>query len=133
MIRDIIVTTPKSQMKIAEQEALECLEAIQNGEEAAYFRTFSKKPKDLDIGSRIFYVEDGFIRGFVTVKKIGKGNIQCSTTGKNWKGECYVLMPAQNWKWIKPIVMKGFQGYRYFQAPKDMEIVGDWLDPKPIT
>lgn len=132
MIKDIIVTTPKSQMKVAAQEARKCIEAIEDGQKASYFRTFPKRPKFLDVGSRIFYVENGFIRGFATVEKIGKGNIQCATTGRNWKGECYVMMPAQSWRWIDPIPMKGFQGYRYFEAPKDLRIIGNWLDSRPI-
>jgi hypothetical protein len=27
--------------------------------------------------------------------------------------------------------MKGFQGWRYYEPPKDMKIVGGWKDPRP--
>lgn len=40
-------------------------------------------------------------------------------------------MNASEWKWIKPIPMKGFQGWRYFDATCT-EIIGNWLDPKPM-
>ena len=59
-MKHIIVTTPKSEMSSAEQEAKECL---RNGS-GFYFRKLNKKPKDILIGeSRIYYVEDGYIRG----------------------------------------------------------------------
>jgi len=130
-MRDIIVTTPKSEMKIAAKEAEECIRLIQDGEQPYYFRTFHKKPKAMGIGSRVFYVEDGYIRGFATIAEIGKGDMLCEITDRNWGGECHIIMLAKNWKWIKPIPMKGFQGYRYFEPPKDMKIIGNYLDPKP--
>lgn len=125
---DIIVTTPKSQMEVAAQEAQDCITA--GG--GCYFRDFGhNRPRKLNKGDRVFYVEDGFIRGFAVVRDIIQaGLIVCQTTGNEWYG-CKVIMRAESWRWIKPIPMKGFRGYRYFEPPANMEIVGGWLDSKP--
>lgn len=125
-MKDIVVTTPKSKMAIAEEEAMRCIEA--GG--GFYFRTFRNSPCHLKIGSHIFYVENGFVRGFGTVSEIRNGNIQCGTTGHDWGEGTHAIMPADSWKWIKPILMKGFQGWRYYDS-KGIRIVGSWLDPKP--
>ena len=129
-MKHIIVTTPKSEMKNAELEAKEC---IDNGS-GYYFRKMSRQPKDIVIGeSRIYYVEDGYIRGYATIIGFSQEeNLECETTGKTWanKDGGFLWMPACTWKWIAPIPMKGFQGWRYFDD-SDIEIVGGWLDPKP--
>ena len=120
-------------MELAAEEARRCIES----KSGYYFRTFVKRPKELRVGSRIFYVEDGFIRGFGTVGEIrDSADMQCNTSGHDWgvwgDGRTHAIMHADSWKWIKPIPMKGFQGWRYFTA-KNIKIVGDWLDPKPAT
>ncbi len=123
-MRDIVVTTPKTQMETAAQEARECIEAG----EGCYFRTFPNRPKDLQPGSRVFYVEDGYVRGYAVVAKMITGYIRCAVTGELWYGH-QALMSAASWKWIEPIPMKGFQGFRYCSL--DFRVVGDWLDPRP--
>lgn len=125
-LRDIIVTTPKKKSHIAAEEARRCIEAGSG----FYFRTFRNKPKDLKVGTKIFYVEDGYIRGFGTVSEIIDGQMECGTTGHDWGDGYHAVMPADSWKWIKPIRMQGFQGWRYFEA-KGIRIIGDWLDKKP--
>lgn len=127
-VKDIIVTTPKNKMAIAEGEARHCIEA--GG--GFYFRTFRNVPCYLGLGSRIFYVEDGYIRGFSEVHKIKDGNMQCGTTGYDWGDGIHAIMPAYSWKWIQPIKMKGFQGWKYFDA-KNIKVIGGWLDIKPST
>lgn len=123
---DIIVTTPKTEMENSAKEAENC---IKNGG-GYYFRRFVEKPKRLEIGDKVFYVEDGFIRGFAIVEKIISGQMLCETTQRLWPHGDYIFMPAESWKWIKPIPFKGFQGYRYFNNNL-IEIVGDWKDKKP--
>ena len=143
---DIIVTTPKKEMASAAREAADCIRA--GGGE--YFRWFpmscapSVKP-----GDRMYYVEDGFVRGFAVVSRCGLSLAnQCATTGRVWPPGYYVVMDATSWRWIRPIPMRGFQGLRYvkwgggddprnnialgtggFTGP--IEIVGGWRDPKP--
>lgn len=145
MSASIIVTTPKKEMANAKKEAEAC---IQNGG-GYYFRRFGKCPR-FGIGSRIFYVEDGYVRGFAEICKMvdlsqanqsaengseaAKETLQfvCEVTGKNWGSGFYAFMDAKSWKWIKPIPMKGFQGYRYFDdEAANVEIIGGWKDPKP--
>ena len=129
MSKAIIVTTPKSQMKTAAAEARMCI----NAGEGFYFRRFGTLPLSLATGIRIFYVEDGYVRGFATVSEVhdsSSHSVQCTTTGCDWAPGIYAVMPADTWQWVKPIPYKGFQGFRYFDD-SDVEIVGGWLDPKP--
>jgi hypothetical protein len=134
---DIIVTTPKGEMKNAAREAEDCKRA--GGGE--YFRRFPvERAPEILPGDRVYYVEDGYIRGFAPIKRIlaTAAGVRCDTTGRHWPPGYYVFMDATTWKWIRPIPMKGFQGFRYktfasFPQLQDhnLEIVGGWLDPKP--
>jgi len=127
---DIIVTTPKSQIANAAKEAQNCI----NAGGGYYFRRFDRLPA-IKNGGKVWYVEDGYIRGFAVVDHISTSmhHQVCETTGKNWPPGAYIFMKASSWKWVKPIPMKGFQGYRYateFNIYKP-KIVGGWKDPKP--
>jgi len=127
---DIIVTTPKSQMATAAQEA----ENVKASGGGIYFRCLGRhRPEDLGEGDRIFYVEDGFIRGFATVMQVTDApGMICSTTDRQFPAGWYVFSDAETWQWIKPIAMRGFQGWRYFEAPETIEVVGGWLDERPF-
>ena len=111
---DIIVTTPKSQMAAAAQEAADARCA---GAGTEYFRSFPRAyaPGQLRPGDRIYYVEDGFVRGFAVVSHIEQSQfpMQCQTTGREWPAGYYAFMQADSWRWIRPIPMRGFQGFRY--------------------
>lgn len=144
---DIIVTTPKSEMANAAQEAAECL-AAGGGE---YFRRFPRHQRPrVEPGDRVYYIEDGFLRGFAVIHRIEDrlSRVQvCDTTNRHWPPGFYVFMRADSWKWIRPIPMRGFQGFRYpgsslratagrrdaILLPRfaDIVIVGGWLDPRP--
>jgi len=144
---DIIVTTPKSQIANAAQEAADCI-ADGGGE---YFRRFPfpipYRPL-ISPGERVFYVEDGWIRGYALVDRVSieKFARTCHTTGRQWPPGIYVFMDATTWQWIYPLPMRGFQGFRYARQPghnphvlehRDkfawIQVVGDWRDPKPPT
>lgn len=126
-MKNILVTTPKSEI---ENSALEAAECIKNGG-GFYLRKLGKnKPQELDIGSKIYYVEDGYIRGYGVVAFVVQKNHKCETTEKEWGESWYAIISANSWTWIKPIQMQGFQGYRYFEDSR-VEIVGNWLDSKP--
>jgi hypothetical protein len=124
---DIVVTTPKNQMASAAREATACI--VAGGGE--YHRKLHCIPQKCGKGSKVFYVEDGYIRGFAVVKGflVYPAGFTCDTTGQVWPPGAYVVLPADSWKWIKPIPMKGFQGWRYFDHP--FEVIGGWLDEKP--
>ena len=137
----IIVTTPKDQMESAAQEAKD---AIENKVDW-YFRKLATYPKELNSGDRVFYVENGFITGFGIVSGIAnQKGLVCKTTDESWRDGIFVWMRCDSWQWIKPIPMKGFQGYRYrigigeINLSKvknpcrfDFKIVGGWKDQKP--
>lgn len=130
---DIIVTTPIKSIGDAELEALKCIK--EGG--GFYFRVLSTIPKNLNNKSRIFYVEDGYIRGFSKIHAIRYEDKEtrpimvCETTDKSYRGAVCLFMDSKDWTWIRPIRKRGFQGWRYFVPPDDMEVVGNWLDPKP--
>jgi len=126
-IKNIIVTTPKSEMQNSADEAKECIE--QYG--GYYFRKLGKnRPVGVAEKSKIYYVEDGYIRGFGVVASIAMSGYECNYTDRDWGDGWYAIIPACTWKWIRPIPMRGFQGFRYFDD-SNVEIIGDWLDPKP--
>jgi hypothetical protein len=81
----------------------------------------------------VFYVENGYVRGYAEVLReySGESLTTCEVTFREWGGKYFVFMEATSWTWIKPIPMKGFQGWRYFDAPEDIQVVGGWLDNKP--
>jgi hypothetical protein len=124
---DIIVTTPKSQRQKARQEAAD----IKKAGEGYYFRFLGQyKPKNADIGDKVFYIDDGFVRGFATITNLTESDGEtCMTSGEVWPAGWYAIMDATTWTWITPIAMKGFQGWRYFSAPYLPS--GDWLSPTP--
>lgn len=106
---NILVTTPKSEIKNARKEAADVEE---HG--GHWFRTFKVLPK-VGPGDLIYFVEDGAIRGYGVVFGIkGDQTITCATTGRQWTGH-HVLYRA--WRWLqKPVPYKGFQGYRYINS-----------------
>lgn len=136
-VRDIVVTTPKSQIATAALEA-EQAKALDGIERSFYFRNLGAHGgANLGKGSRVYYVEDGYLRGFGTVESdedvLFRDWNACDTTGRHFGKGWYVYIPADSWKWITPIPYKGFQGWRY--APdewRQLEVIGDWLDPKPM-
>ena len=138
---DIVVTTPKSHMKEAAAEAFDARAAIRRGERPQYFRRFPMRcyPISLGRGERVYYVEDGHVRGFAVVVAMAASPAgwTCSTTGRIWPAGWYVFMDAKSWRWIEPVPMKGFQGFRYAGGRysalnlRHAKIVGGWVDPKP--
>lgn len=125
--KSLIVTTPKSEMEISAQEAEECI----RNSGGFYFRKLGKNcPKGLKGGSKIYYVEDGYIRGFGVAGSVIQKEHVCEHTDRSWGNGWFAIIPACTWKWIEPIPMQGFQGFRYFDD-SNVNIVGSWLDPKP--
>jgi hypothetical protein len=131
-------------MANAAQEAADCL-AAGDGE---YFRRFDANHyPSIGQGDRVYYVEDGYVRGFCRVDRVESRTLgcRCDTTGRAWAPGIYVFMRADSWQWIKPIPMRGFMGwraaFRYLHRPHALEeqwrgtalveIVGDWKAPRP--
>lgn len=125
---DIIVTTPKSKMKQAAQEA----ENIKFSNGGYYFRKLGRLPKKLNVGDRVFYVENGAVRGYCLLYAIEEGRQVCETSGQDYGDGLFARMDATTWKWISPIPMRGFQGWHYSKLQEDeIHVIGDWLDPRP--
>jgi hypothetical protein len=121
---DIIVTTPKNRMAEAAREA----EEVKAAGGGYYYRDYRnyRCPK-IGKGERVYYVEDGYIRGFCLVHEIIRSRYE--------RGYERVVMDAATWVWIEPIPMKGFQGFRYAEKAgirRDIvREVGNWSIPKP--
>jgi hypothetical protein len=66
---DIIVTTPKNKSQEASREADYCKK---NGG-GYYFRVFPVKryPRNIKIGDKVFYIDNGYIRGFCLIDACG--------------------------------------------------------------
>lgn len=105
--KDIIITLPKS-VKWVEYEKE--LDKVKGGEEIINFKV-NNFPK-INVGCKCYLVHDGFIRGWMEVVGLSEKEFTCSTTGKKWVGKFIERSgPFHN---IDPILMKGFQGFRYY-------------------
>lgn len=108
MKMDILVTTPKSKSKLAEQEG----KFVEQNPDGYWFRTIRGKP-DVEIGDRVYYVDQGQIRGYGIVFEIEHGELECELTGKIYEG---THLKQREWIWLKnPIPFRGFQGFRYIE------------------
>lgn len=109
-MRDIVITIPKS---ISWENYQKELDAAANGE-ALNFKVANFP--DTGPGMRCFVTHDGFIKGYMIISALSEKEFQCTTTGKEWKGK--FIERTGNFFPIKPIQMKGFQGFRYINAKK---------------
>lgn len=135
---DVIVTTPKAEMRNSALEAANCIAA--GG--GYYFRKFgymkdgkiSGYPRHLQAGERLWYVEDGYVRGYAIVDQayLDDSGYYCETTGRRYEPGFYVVMRADSWTWVKPVKYRGFQGWKYHIQGISPEPVGGWLDPRPV-
>jgi len=107
---DILVTTPKSEIDNSRREG-EAVEA----EGGFWFRTFKNRPKVFP-GDKIFFVEDGLIRGYgliFAIEQIEESET-CDNTGRLWGRPGYWIVKYNDWHWLsQPVPFKGFQGFRY--------------------
>jgi len=103
---DILVTTPKSKHKLAEEEA----KFVQENPDAYWFRTIRGTP-NVQVGDRVYYVDNGKITGYGIVFEVTTGELQCEATNKVYHG---THLKQREWVSLKePIPFKGFQGFRY--------------------
>ena len=109
---DILVTTPKSEIDTSREEG----EAVE--EHGGYwFRTFRFRPKVVP-GDRIFFVEDGLIRGYGIIFDVSRLSeaAECDFTGRQWGTQGGYIVKYRDWDWLKtPVPHKGFQGIRYVE------------------
>jgi len=107
---DIVVTIPKSEEAniVIEDEFVAKLKG-----HAVQFWSVFKKPKDLTIGDRVYFVEHGHIScyhefiGFIY-------DPVCEVTGRVWHG-LNLLLNCPQVKLKNPVEHTGFQGFRYIE------------------
>src|SRR5574342_1148795 len=108
---DIVVTTPKSEIENSAREASECL-ADGGGYYCRKIPATLAGSREFDAGSKVFYAENGYVRGYGVVQHIWTGAYLRELANGDWRDGFYAAMPAESWTWIEPIPMRGFQGYR---------------------
>ena len=111
---DILVTTPKSAHRLAVREA----KWVESHSGAYWFRTINGTP-NVQIGDKVYYVDQGEIRGYGIVFDIVFGEIKCHSTGKVYTGT-----HLKQRKWVcleKPIPFRGFQGFRYINRIPELQ------------
>lgn len=106
--KDLIITLPKN-VKWSEYEK-ELAKAEQG--EILNFKV-NNIPKQTEKGCKCFLLYNGEVKGYMTICDLGHKTFKCTTTGKEWDGN--FVQRTGKFNQIKPIQMKGFQGYRYFE------------------
>lgn len=109
---NILLTTPIIKKNIAKIEAEN---VKKNG--GYFFRTFHFQPK-CSIGDKIYFVDDGLIKGYGIIFEISqiKDHIKCSTTGIKYGKVGDWVIKYDNWHWLPiPVQWKGFMGIRYIE------------------
>ena len=122
-MKDIIITMPAH---IVES-------VLANPEDYFFFHRAGRgRPKAHDVGGRVFFVWNGFVRGFGRTHSIRQLGQVVSLDGRTFQPGWYLKIYPDTWHWITPIPMRGFQGFRYSKLYEDqIEIVGTYLDKQP--
>jgi hypothetical protein len=134
---DILVTTPRPRAKEAAEEAERAKALAAAGQNTGtYFRNFpGPSAPPLGEGDRLYYVLDGFVRGFLVVSWAEDSSGVEDTEGNVHRAGFYAFSKPESWQWIEPIPFGGFQGWRYADrcglGREDVVIVGGWLDDMP--
>ena len=107
---DIIVTIPRSEVKNTLKEDQFVAEL---GGNAVQFWATPRKAKELVVGDRVYFVENGFITCYH--KFLGYiYDPVCEVTGRIWAGLNFLLeCPATPLK--NSIPKRGFQGFHYVE------------------
>ncbi len=106
---DILATIPLHRLEVSKEED----EAVRGlpDEKCNWFWKLNPKPKNLDVGDRVYFVEDGHITAWCPVVELGYFDFVCEVSGKRWTG--YQARLGQNREFLEPIAYRGFQGWRY--------------------
>lgn len=105
---DIVVTVPKKEMVNIEKED-EYISQMDG--HSVQFWSLNKKPKDLNVGDRVYFVENGKIAYYHRFLGYVYDPV-CEVTGRVWHGLNLLLeCPSINVDGSYP--MKGFQGFHY--------------------
>lgn len=127
---DIIVNTYKTDIPKVSREARDA----RNGLIEFYEKKLTVFPNKLKKGDKVFYVEVGFITGYILVEKLMNENKTEEITGdENYKGNCVLFTKCDTWQWTTPIKITAFQQFRYCTLKERIHyhVLGDWLTPRP--
>ncbi len=106
---NIIVTIPLQRLEISRQED-EAVKGLPD-EECNWYWLLKPKPKELKVGDRIYFVENGLITAWCPIMELGNFNFVCQISRRRWQG--YQARLGQNRLFIHPPAYRGFQGWRY--------------------
>jgi hypothetical protein len=108
---DIIVTVPKKEFKnIAKEDEFINKSGPEN---CTQFWSIGRKPSNLKLHDRVYFVEDGWIKYWHEFLGFTK-DPHCEVTSRTWPGLNLILKCPETIL-TNPIPQKGFQGFRYFQ------------------
>ena len=107
---DIIITIPST---INWETYQKELDFVKDGKNVLNFKV-SNFPKMTNVGDKCYLNYKGSIIGWMNITGLFQKDFTCSTTGKEWNGK--FIERSGEFHPIKPIPMKGFQGFRYFNT-----------------
>ena len=103
---DIVVTIPRKEFGNIKKED----EWFKENPNSVWFWAISRKPKNLNKGDRVFFVENNQITHYGVFDDFIYNPV-CEVTGRVWFGlNMLFRKPAVD---IKPMPYKGFRGFRY--------------------
>lgn len=104
---DIVVTIPKNRLADVTFEEKRVADGVARGETWSYFWTLPTVPRKVETGDRLYFVWDGAVRAWHEIEAIDE----------RWEDESVkVWMKAEIHTLKTPLLMKGFQGFRYFHG-----------------
>jgi hypothetical protein len=106
---NIIVTVPKREYR---NLGIEDVWAGQQKEGVIQFWSMARLPKDLTVGDRVYFIQDGAVRYWHECLGKSDTGLDCEATGRTWEGPA-ILLKYPDTKLKIPVSMKGFQGFRY--------------------
>jgi len=91
---------------------------LKKGEEkySEFYWTFSRLPKRLDQGDKVYFATKGFIRGYFIVLDISKYANHYAGVPAN-----HILWRKSSWVDIKTIPTKSFQGFKYADKVPELD------------
>jgi hypothetical protein len=107
---DIVVTIPKGEAFNQKKEDA-FVARFQN--RAVQFWKVSTRPKNLDVGDRVYFVEAGYITCWHTFIGLTYDPV-CEVTNRVWPG-LNLLLQCPPTVLKTPVHMPGFQGFQYIE------------------
>ena len=107
---DIVITIPKTVSWVDYQKELK---AVEDGSQVINFKV-PHLPKNTEIGDRCYICYVEAIIGWMEIVGLKSGGFTCTTTGKYWEGN--FIQRSGKFNKVNHILMKGFQGFRYYNG-----------------